>query len=286
MTAGFDLRAELPAADAVAFLRSLPRKARTAAWFVADGRGGLRRTVRPVAHSVCLPEPGRLLALRRVLRHMTALRVYGPSSGGDAGRAPSAWEATLPGMRLTLTLSPGTDRGLSGEGRVLEALSLSTDADAELLALMLDWDPRVEPGDLAVRAGLSIERVKGALTRLATSGRIGYDIAESAFFHRELPYHTHRADGDNPRLAAARVLVADGMVHVDDDVATVRSGGEVYRVRQTARGPACTCTWWINYHGDRGPCKHALAVRIVRREVTTASSVAVEGISDMSRSLR
>ncbi|MCW2947650.1 MAG: hypothetical protein JWR24_4367 [Actinoallomurus sp.] len=50
---GFDLRAELPAAEAVAFLRSLPRgtnrSAPTAQWVVPSGGRGLRLTTRPVA---------------------------------------------------------------------------------------------------------------------------------------------------------------------------------------------------------------------------------------------
>ncbi|MEV0597187.1 SWIM zinc finger family protein [Nonomuraea cavernae] len=27
---------------------------------------------------------------------------------------------------------------------------------------------------------------------------------------------------------------------------------------------SCTCLWWAKYRGGRGPCKHALAVRMVR----------------------
>lgn len=112
-SARFDLRAELTAAQAVAFLRSLPRSpssgraAQGARWVVASG-GSLRPTTRPVPGAVCLPGPERLVALQRVLRDATALRVYGPVADGAA--AASAWEVVLPGMRLTLTLSP-TPRG-------------------------------------------------------------------------------------------------------------------------------------------------------------------------------
>ncbi len=222
-SAGFDLRAELTAAQAVAFLRSLPRTpssgraGRGARWVVASG-GSLRPTTRPVPGAVCLPGPERLVALRRVLRDATALRVYGPVADGAA--AASAWEVVLPGMRLTLTLSPDSARGFSGEGGVLEALATDdAAADAELVSVLLAWEPRIEPAELAGQAGLSVERVRAALVRLGTAGRVGYDLADAAYFHRELPYDADRAERHNPRLVAARRLVGEGAC------------------RSTARGP-------------------------------------------------
>ncbi len=31
---------------------------------------------------------------------------------------------------------------------------------------------------------------------------------------------------------------------------------------------SCTCLWWAKYRGGRGPCEHALAVRIVQDQST------------------
>ncbi|MEV7277793.1 SWIM zinc finger family protein [Streptomyces sp. NPDC093111] len=266
-SAGFDLRAELSGAEAVRFLRSLPRtRARGAAplWVVPSGRT-LRPTTRPVPGAVCLAGPDRLVALERVLRHATALRVYGPVP--DGGPAPSAWEVELPGMRLTLTLSPDSARGFSGEGGVLEALATDEAAgDAELVSVLLAWEPRIDPADLAEQAGLSVDRVRAALTRLGTAGRVGYDVADAAYFHRELPYDADRAERHNPRLVDARALLAHGAVALDGDLATVVSADRRYQVRESAGGRLnCTCAWWAEYRGRRGPCKHALAVRMARR---------------------
>ncbi len=110
IASGFDLRAELDAPEAVRFLRSLPRAGVRGGvtgprWVVPAGRS-LRPTTRAVPGAVCLPGPERLAALQRVLRHATALRVYGPALASGAAATASAWEAVLPGMRLTLTLSP------------------------------------------------------------------------------------------------------------------------------------------------------------------------------------
>lgn len=270
IAAGFELRAELSATEAVRFLRSLPRAgtrgaSRGVQWVLPAGRG-LRLTGRPVPGAVCLPGPERLTALHRVLRHATALRVYGPP-GTPADPTAAAWEAVLPGMRLTLTLSPEASRGFSGEGGVLEALATDEVAgDADLLAALLAWEPRIDIADLAAASGLPAERVRAALTRLGTSGRVGYDAAEAAYFHRELPYDAERAEQHNPRLRAARSLVAAGAVSLDGPLATVTADdGHVHRVREAAGRLSCTCPWWAAYRGGRGPCKHALAVRMARR---------------------
>ncbi|MEV6356734.1 SWIM zinc finger family protein [Streptomyces hydrogenans] len=265
-SAGFDLRAELTGAEAVRFLRGLPRsqsRGRAPLWVVQAGRT-LRPTTRPGAGAVCLPGPDRLMALERVLRFATGLRVYGPVPDGLA--SASAWEMTLPGMRLTLTLSPDPARGFSGEGGVLEALATDdAAADAELIAVLLAWEPRIDPADLAEQSGLTADRVRAALTRLGTAGRVGYDVADAAYFHRELPYDADRAERHNPRLVAARRLVTEHAVSVEGETATVVSGERRYRVRESDGALSCTCTWWAEHRGRRGPCKHALAVRMVRR---------------------
>ncbi|MFC8094578.1 SWIM zinc finger family protein [Streptomyces sp. NPDC057301] len=267
ISAGFDLRAELSATEAVRFLRSLPRSSsasRGAMWVVPAGRS-LRLTARPARGAVCLPGPERLAALHQVLRHATGLRVFGPVADGPAATA-SAWEATMPGMRLTLTLSPEAGRGFSGEGGVLEALATDDAAeDAETVALLLSWEPCIDPADLAERSGLTVARVKAALTRLGTSGRVGYDIADASYFHREMPYDTARAERHNPRLVAARKLVSSGAVRLDGAIATVSSGDLDYQVRDHSGALSCTCQWWAEHRGRRGPCKHALAVRIAQR---------------------
>jgi hypothetical protein len=288
IASGFDLRAELPAAEAVRFLRALPRPSTTrgaskgAHWFVPMGRS-LRATTRPLPGAVCLPGPERLAALTRVLRHATGLRIHGPAVTAASSPMASAWEITLPGMRLTLTLSPDTARGFSGEGSVLDALATDESAeDADLVSVLLAWDPVVDIADLAVQSGLTPQRVRAALTRLGTAGRIGYDTAEAAYFHRELPYDAGRAERDNPRLRAARALVDAGAVHLDGETATVTVEDHSHRVRFAEGRLTCTCRWWAEYRGERGPCKHALAAHLAR-SAHISRSAAVSGNADTVR---
>ena len=266
LAAGFEPRAEVPAAEAAAVLRALPRSsgARATHWVVPVGRT-LRPASRPAPGAVCLPGPERLLMLRQVLRHASVLRVYAPITAGQDAAAV-AWEVVLPGMRLTLLLSQDASRGFSGEGGVLNDLAAGQAADdAELVSALLAWEPAVDVAELARQAELPPERVRAALTVLGAGGQIGYDLAEEAYFHRGLPYSAGRVEADNPRLRGARALVAEGAVRLDGTLATVGKDDHVQVVRMAEAGRlSCTCLWWAKYRGGRGPCKHALAVRMVR----------------------
>ncbi|RKS68962.1 SWIM zinc finger protein [Actinomadura pelletieri DSM 43383] len=268
ITAGFDPRAELAAPDAVRFLRSLPKSGRDVLWALPAVRT-LRISPRPAPGAVCLAGPDRLRTLLPLLRFARALRVYGPPVTGASGPASSVWELELPGMRYVLTLSPQHSRGFSGEGAVLDALATDEAAgDADLVGALLSFEPRVDPDLLSERSGLTLERTKAALTQLGTSGRVGFDAAEAAFFHRELPYDPSRVAALNPRLRSARALVEDGAVRFTaDDTAIVLTGGGERRVRFVGESVTCTCPWWIDHRGGRGPCKHVLAARIVRQDV-------------------
>ncbi|TDB95228.1 SWIM zinc finger family protein [Actinomadura sp. 7K534] len=273
ITAGFDPRGELAAADAVRFLRSLPRAPRGALWAVPAGRT-LRLTSRPSPGAVCLAGPDRLRTMLPLLRFATALRVYGPPAGAQSGPMSSVWELELPGMRYVLTLSPEHGRGFSGEGAVLDALSTDeAAADADLIGALLSFEPRVDPDLLAERSGLTPARTKAALTQLGTSGRVGFDTAEAAYFHRELPYDPARVADLNPRLRAARALAEAGAVRLaSGDTAVVLSNEQERRVRFMEGQATCTCPWWYDHRGERGPCKHVLAAGIVRREAGAAAA--------------
>ncbi|MFJ8186201.1 SWIM zinc finger family protein [Streptomyces sp. NPDC096105] len=269
LAAGFAPRAEVPPAQAAAVLRSLPRLtrgsgARTTRWVVPAGRT-LRPVSRPVPGAVCLPGAERLTGLTPVLRHATGVRLHAPDSAAGAAAAV-AWEVGLPGMRLTLLLSPSASRGFSGEGGVLDDLATGPAArDAERVAELLAWEPTLDIAVLAAQAGLAPERVRAALTVLGTSGQIGYDLAEQAYFHRHLPWAAGDAEARNPRLRGARALVAEGAVRLDGALAWVGKDAHAHMVRVDDAGRAsCTCLWWARYQGGRGPCKHVLAAGMVR----------------------
>jgi hypothetical protein len=131
---------------------------------------------------------------------------------------------------------------------------------------------------LATATGLTVPRVRAALSCLATAGSVGYDLSGAGFFHRELPYDAAALEVMNPRLRSARRLVSDAGVRiVGPTIAEVDSGEKTYRVRTTSSGEVnCTCMWWTRHQGSRGPCKHVLAVAIMRRRAAGNA----EGLED------
>jgi hypothetical protein len=272
LTARFDPRAEISAAEARVLLNRLPASDRSILWAVPAGRS-LRLTSRPAPGAVCLPGAGRLATLKPFLRYASALRVYGPPVGAGSGPVASTWELSTPALRLSLTLSPEPYRGFSGEGAVLESLAADEASDdADLIGALLSWDPAIDVDALALAAGIEACRVRDALTQLGVAGRVGYDVAEAGYFHRTLPYSAAVVERMNPRLAAARALAEAGAVAFTGDLAIVRSGDVSYQVRHAAGAFSCTCPWWAKHRGERGPCKHALAFRMVRTGLAVESA--------------
>lgn len=253
--------AELAGADVRRFIGGVPRSARRTLWAVPAGRA-LRLAVSPRPGAACIAGPHRLAEFGPLLRFARGLRIYGPEVDARSLPMPSAWELDLGTARFTLTLSPEKFRGFSGEGALLGLLAGDdVAADADLVSVLLAWDPQIHVGRLSAGADLPADRVTAALSYLAATGRVGYDLAEEAFFHRELPFGA-ALEAMHPRLADARALVLSGAVTVADREALVRSGEIGHRVRFTDPHDTCTCPWWGKHRGSRGPCKHVLAARM------------------------
>ena len=259
---------QVSAVEARRFIASLPRAtgARSAElWAVPAGRG-LRLTGRAVPGAVCVAGPERLRVLEPLLRFASSLRAYAPAVGDPGAPAASVWELDLRGARLSVTLSPEVSRGFSGEGGVLRDLADPTSAaDGDLIAALLAFEPRLDVADLARQSGLDEARVLRAFSRLGAAGRVGFDAREGAWFHRELPYDPTALEAMHPRLRDARALVDAGAVRIDGDLAHVGTDEPRHVVRRTPTGHRCSCPWYGRHQDNRGPCKHVLAVELVRR---------------------
>lgn len=256
---------EVAAAEARRFIRGLPGSgSRKPVWVVPAGRG-LRITTRPTPDGVSLSGLDRLKPLEPLLRFARSLRAY--AAPHDSQGATGVWELELEDARLVLTLSPESSRGFSGEGGVLWDLADDQSADdADLISALLAFEPRIEIQRLTAESGLNEKRVTSALGRLGAAGRVGYDAAEAAYFHRELPYDPERLAAMHPRLRDATALVDAGAVRLEGSTAYVRSGDIEHVVRRTDAGDRCTCPWYAKHKGSRGPCKHVLAVDLVRKQ--------------------
>ncbi|WP_020580139.1 SWIM zinc finger family protein [Actinopolymorpha alba] len=262
-TANLAPRVELSAVEARRFLRSLPRSTgRGQTWAVAAGRG-LRLTTRPHSGAVCVSGPERLHFLNVMSRYCRGLTAYGPPVSDGSPPTASAWQLQLDDAALVVVLSPEVRRGFSGEGGVLTDLADDQALrDADLLAIHLGWEPDLDPAVLSASSGLGLDRVLRALACLGGAGRVGFDLAASSYFHRELPYDSDAIRGMHPRLRDAHALVDAGAVRRVPGRFEVTT--EVtHRVRLDRTPPTCTCQWWGKHQGQRGPCKHVLAAGLI-----------------------
>jgi hypothetical protein len=256
IAARMEQRAELLAGAIGAFVASLPRGAPGPSYYVVLSPVGLRQSARQVPGAVHLAGTARLSAAARVARFARKLKVYGDDAGA------SAWSFELPGAVLTLQLSPEPYRGFSGEGGLLTSLTTAHADQAARILEHLAWEPLVDHAALADSTGLTPAAIISGLSFLAASGKIGFDLAENDWFHRELPFDANRAELQNPRLVAAKALAAAGHVHVDGTGWRVHVEDHDHWVRTGPAGQTCTCLWWTKHQNHRGPCKHILAVAI------------------------
>lgn len=247
------------------FLGSLPAAQPGRTVFLLPSARGLREVATAKPSTVTLAGTGRLPAAKRVARFATRLDIYRHDNGA------SGWVFRLPGADFTLLLSPAANRGFSGEGGILAALAVPDVTDAGTTVLdFLEWQAVISTGTLRARTGLAAERVNQGLAWLGASGKVGFDLVENAYFHRELPLDPDRTVKDHPRLRAARDIVARGGISRVEDRWDVLAGNGTWVYRVTVRDESyqCTCAWWYDFRGSRGPCKHALAVQLVRLETT------------------
>jgi hypothetical protein len=223
------------------FLRPTPRGLRPSP---TEGPGVVR-----------LAGTARLGAAARIVRFTTRLDIHAGPHG------TSAWSFELPGGRLLLFLTSSPWRGFSGEGSLLSLLTAGrSEEHGRTILERLAWEQLIDPNALARVTGLEASAVEAGLAWLAASGRIGYDLAEHSWFHRELPLDTQEAlVRRNPRLSGARRLADTGAVSGGPTTWQVRSGDRTYDI-VLGEQHRCTCAWGQEHHGTRGPCKHVLAV--------------------------
>jgi hypothetical protein len=251
-------------AAALAFIASLPAATgKSGSGWLTPMRGGVKLLPRRTPDAVFVPGLHRLSALKRVMTNITGLSFYRPQDG-----EPGAFmaEATLPGARLTLSLTAEAWEGYSGEGALLTSLAKpEVLADAASIGENLSFEAALDALRMAQRWHMSESRARAALAVLAVSGKLGFDAHDGAYFHRELPDDPDRVLKDNPRLVAARGLV-DKVEASGEHRWIVRSGEADYRVTfdptQGIESAKCTCTWYLKHLNERGPCKHILAVQL------------------------
>lgn len=263
------LRYEVPAAEARQFVRGLPRggHAKHPSWVTPMGQR-FRLSQRESKEGVRVIGTDRLRLLDPLINSARQLRIWSDDQAGT-----SAWEVVFQSGRFVLMISPEVFRGFSGEGQMLQRLATGGWEEAlPRVRAELAWQARLDVQAIMQRSGLSAAQVEGALAVLGARGLVGYDAAEGAYFHRELPFDIEAVEMLQPRLKDARALVAGGKLRIVErsgEGETLRAivmvpGTDVeHRVRLLPEGDKCTCPWFSKNQGQRGACKHILAARIL-----------------------
>lgn len=269
-----ELKMEVSAAEALRFVRTLPKaaKPRMPSYAVSAGRS-IRLSQRAQKGAVPILGTHRVKVIEPLLPRAQSLRIWCDEESGA-----SAWEVRYAIGSFFLMISPEVFRGFSGEGQILAALAKPPgDAVIAKVRASLKWQSQVDAGELAMGLGLEAVDVDAALAVLGSRGMAGFDAEAQRYFHRELPFDLDKVEEMQPRLGNARKLVEGGLVRrvpgADRDVATfeVQGTGTMHRVHIADDQQSCTCPWFSKYRGQRGPCKHILAASIVAEEAEAAA---------------
>ena len=211
---------------------------------------------------ICIGGLHRLRLLEQLVPLADELRIF-----AHKNMQSTSWQLYFGPIRFSLSLSRENWRGFSGEGAVLE--SLIADVPEALITRFdqLSYANQVfNPTLLAIEQDINLGKIDQLAARLSAMGMLGYDLDENQFFYRRLPFKLHRILSLNPRMKNADKLLAEGKVEIvrqaDELVeALVQGSGVIHTVLLEAGRSRCTCTWFARHQGERGMCKHILAVK-------------------------
>jgi hypothetical protein len=226
-------------------------------------RGGIAQFT-PVksAGAVCVGGIHRLKLLTPLLPMADELRVF-----AHPDMQSTTWQLYFGAVRYSFTISRDSWRGFSGEGAALE--DLLEDIPQQWIDLTDKYsyaNHEFNPTLFAVEEDMDMQKLKAITSRLSAMGLLGFDVDENKFFYRQLPYKLERILTLNPRLKDAEKLLEEGKVEIVAQTperveARVYGSGVKHTVIVEGEKSRCTCTWFAKHQGERGLCKHVLAVK-------------------------
>lgn len=214
------------------------------------------------ADAVCIGGLHRLRLLEPLLPYIDSMQVFSQSN-----MQSTTWQLYMGNIRFSFSLSRESWRGFSGEGAILNSLTAEiSDEWIDALDKYAYANQSFNATVLAVEESLSLNTTANLTARLAAMGLLGYDLDENEFFYRRLPFKLNRILELNPRMKNAEKLIEGGKVEILNNTkgrteARVEGSGVHHTVILEEEKERCTCEWFSKYQGERGPCKHVLAVK-------------------------
>lgn len=212
--------------------------------------------------SVCIGGLHRLRLLEPLLPYIDSMQVF-----PHINMQSTTWQLNMGNIRFSFSLSRESWRGFSGEGAILDNLISEVSDDwIDALDKYAYVNQSFNPSKLVLEENVSFENTKNITGRLAAMGLLGYDLDDREFFYRRLPFKLSRIIGLNPRIKNAEKLIEDGKVEILNNSkkrteARVEGSGVHHTIIIEEERERCTCEWFSKYQGERGPCKHVLAVK-------------------------
>lgn len=214
------------------------------------------------AEAVCVGGIHRLRLLEPLLPYIDYMQVFAHSN-----MQSTTWQLYMGNIRFSFSLSKESWRGFSGEGALLD--SLVTEISDEWIDVLDKYayaNQSFNATALALEDNISLNKMTNLTGRLAAMGMLGYDLDDHSFFYRRLPFKLSRILKLNPRMKNAEKLIEDGKVEILNTnskrtEARVEGTGVHHTVILEEEKERCTCEWFSKYQGERGPCKHVLAVK-------------------------
>ncbi|NIF07144.1 SWIM zinc finger family protein [Chryseobacterium sp. Tr-659] len=212
--------------------------------------------------AVCIGGLHRLRLLEPLLPYIDSMKVF-----SHINKQSTTWQLYMGNIRFSFSLSRESWRGFSGEGAVLESLTSEvSDEWIDALDKYAYANQSFNSTMLAVEENISLTKANNLTGRLAAIGLLGYDLDENQFFYRRLPFKLNRILELNPRMRNAEKLLEAGKVEIlnsskERTEARVEGTGVHHTVIIEEDKERCTCEWFCKYQGERGPCKHLLAVK-------------------------
>ncbi|GAB2657870.1 SWIM zinc finger domain-containing protein [Flavihumibacter cheonanensis] len=248
--------------QALQLFQSLPSGSVKTDYYVLVRGGRAQFTPVKSAEAVCVGGIHRLKLIAPLLPMADELKVF-----AHPDMQSTTWQLYFGAVRFSLTISRDSWRGFSGEGAALE--ELLEDIPQHWVDLTDNYsyaNHEFNPTLFALEEDIDMQKLSSITARLSAMGLLGFDVDENRFFYRQLPYKLERILSLNPRLKDAEKLLEEGKVEIVENTsdkleARVQGSGVKHVVIIEGEKSRCTCTWFAKHQGERGFCKHVLAVK-------------------------
>ena len=255
--------AELTRADALRFIRSIPKQPspRAAYQLTRTGRG-LRLSQIQTPNSISIKAIERLRLLEDLIPLCSSMKIF-----ANTDQSASCWILRTENLQFTICISAEAWRGFSGEGRGLGNLVKTAPNDQRTkMEASLHWEKKITADQFATTWDIKPADAARVLNEFAQRGLLGFDLAEHHYFYRRLPYDLQSIDQLQPRIKKAKQLIEKDAIDFEnkDSLATaaVKDGKNIHQVYVDHNHCRCTCNWHAKHKLERGPCSHILAVQM------------------------